>query len=175
MQNFNRLTRSPVFREHCRFVIRESTKITSIICLTSAIADSRCTIISTYLKVLIATQTNFFKAQAIVIFLLIGSHAILCNHRIDEIGCTSRWPCNAFNTAITFSLRAILAKIKTDFTRRSACGGLHFRARNHYKIDVASGNSYLPFDCRMIAWPGFWPNSRRSLPIQDYPMYRESR
>lgn len=45
--------------------------------------------------------------------------------------------CIAHLTQNNFQLHIVQAKIKADFTRRSACGGLHFRAWNHYKIGVA--------------------------------------
>lgn len=66
-----------MFHEYCRFVIRESTKITNIICLTSAIVDSYSTAASTYLKMLIACK-QIFESAGYCYFVLIGSRAILC-------------------------------------------------------------------------------------------------
>jgi len=78
-------------------------------------------------------------------FLWIGSCAILCYLlcKIDEVDAVHL-------TVITFDLRAAHAKIKIDFMRRSVCGGLHFRVRNHYKIGVARMQVGIVI-CRSIA------------------------
>lgn len=160
MQNFNRLTRSPVFREYCRFVIRESTKITSIICLTSAIVDSRCTVISNVFQSAYRNANKFSKAQAAVIgFFFFLVNRLACNPLLSQ----NQWSRMCVALAIRWRLYVqhnhnfrlpccmyIHAKIKIDFTRRSACGGLHFRARNHYKIGVARVQVGIVI-CRSIA------------------------
>jgi len=89
---------------------------------------------------------KFLKAQTTVVFFLwISSFAILCyllckNDEVDAVHLT----------VITFDPRAAHAKIKIDFMRRSVCGGLHFRARNHYKIGVARMQVGIVI-CRSIA------------------------